>query len=109
MAAPRIYADFQNADSQGRLRLICAGTTHDLERQQIKLAAGLAVTLYADDADDEGRPDDIEASGVVEYSEDEQCWVARIDWSAIHHASSARFPQLNAPQVDLGLPNQELA
>ena len=89
--------------------MTCAGTMRDLERQQIKLAVGLVLTLYADDADDEGRPEDIEGSGVVEYSEDEQCWVARIDWSAIQHTSRARFPQLDTPQVDLGLPNQELA
>ncbi len=109
MAAPRIYADFHNADSQGRLRLTCAGTTRDLEGQQIKLAAGLTLTLYAGDADDEGRSQDIETRGVVEYSDDEQCWVARIDWSAIKHAKEARIQQFDAPPIDLDLRNQELA
>jgi hypothetical protein len=25
--------------------------------------------------------------GVVSFSEEEHCWVAAIDWNAIHHAS----------------------
>jgi hypothetical protein len=30
MNKPKVYADFQNADSQGRLRLNCLGTVEDL-------------------------------------------------------------------------------
>ena len=33
MATPRIYADFHNADAQGRLRLNCIGTEEDLASQ----------------------------------------------------------------------------
>lgn len=55
MAAPRVYADFQNLDDFHRLRLTCAGTLRDLERQEIRLRDGLALTFYADDADDLGR------------------------------------------------------
>ena len=90
MMAPRIYADFHNADAQGRLRLNCSGTAKDLANQQVSLREGLILTLYADDADAKGRPDDLEVSGVVEYSGDEQCWVARVDWAAVHHASDVR-------------------
>ena len=41
MVMPKIYADFHNADSQGRLRLNCVGTTDDLARQQVELRKGL--------------------------------------------------------------------
>ena len=87
MATPKIYADFQNLDDFNRLRLTCAGTLEDLERHGILLHEGLALTFYTDDADEDGRPDDLLVDGVVSFSENEHCWVAAIDWSAIQHAS----------------------
>jgi hypothetical protein len=99
MAVPRIYADFHNADSQGRLRLVCTGTALDLAKQQVQLAPGVRVLLYADDSDDQQRPDELEVAGVVEYSAEERCWVARIDWSGVRHASQSRSPQV--PGLDL--------
>lgn len=90
MASPRIYADFQNLDDSNRVRLTCAGTAADLARQGIELREGLVLTLYMDDADDEGRPDELRAEGVVHYSEAEKSWVATIDWAAIRHASEER-------------------
>ena len=85
MTSARIYADFNNADSQGRLRLNCVGTTKDLARHNVELFDGLALLLYADDLDGEGQPDELLAEGVVSYSEDEHIWVAAIDWAAIRH------------------------
>ena len=41
----------------------------------------------ADDLDANGRLDELQVEGVVSFSEPEHCWVAAIDWSAIHHAS----------------------
>lgn len=87
MAACRVYADFQNLDDANRLRLTCAGTHRDLEQEGIELREGLVLTFYTDDADDQGRPDELRAEGVVQYNEDEYCWVAAIDWSALRHAS----------------------
>jgi hypothetical protein len=87
MAGPRVYADFQNLDDENRLRLVCAGTRRDLERQRLELRAGMALTLYTDDADDAGRPDKLLADGIVQYNEQEKCWVAVIDWQAIRHGS----------------------
>jgi hypothetical protein len=89
MTPPRVYADLHNADAHGRVRLNCIGTVRDLARQQVQLRPGLVLTLYADDADAEGRCDDLEVTGVAEYSPDEQGWVAVIDWSAIRHVSEA--------------------
>lgn len=97
MMKPRIYADFNSADSQGRLRLNCVGTLEDLSQQQVALHEGMALTLYADDLDDKGQPDELLVDGLVSFSQDEQCWVAAIDWSAIRHASDQRVPTANGP------------
>ena len=90
MSNPKVYADFQNLDDENRLRLTCAGTWEDLEQQHIHLQPGSVLTFYMDDADDEGRPDELLADGTVRYSEVEQCWVAEIDWNALRHASDDR-------------------
>jgi hypothetical protein len=90
MATPLVYADFQNLDDEDRLRLTCAGTRRDLQRQGVELREGLALTLYSDDADDEGHPDKLLADGWVQYNEAEKCWVAAIDWRAIRHQSQVQ-------------------
>jgi hypothetical protein len=87
MRNPKIYADFHNADSQGRIRLNCVGTVEDLSQQQVELREGMILTLYSDDLDDKGQLDELLVDGRVSFSEEEHCWVATIDWSAIHHAS----------------------
>lgn len=92
MVKPKVYADFHNADSRGRVRLNCIGTLEDLAQQGVELREGLALTLYADDLDDRGRPDELLAEGVVSFSAEEHCWVAAIDWAAIRHASDGRGP-----------------
>jgi hypothetical protein len=80
---PRVYADFHNADGQGRLRLNCVGTIEDLSRLKVQLRDGLILTLVTDDADPAGRPGELQADGRVEFSTEEQCWVAAIDWDHI--------------------------
>lgn len=74
MNYPKIYADFHNADEQGCLRLNCVGTIEDLNRQRIELHNGQTLTLYSED---------LEADGLIQYSEDDRIWVAVIDWDAI--------------------------
>lgn len=74
MKTPRVFADFHNADVQGRLRLNCIGTVEDLARQNIELQNGQRLTLYSED---------LEVEGVVQYSAEENLWVAAIDWDAI--------------------------
>jgi hypothetical protein len=87
MTNPKVYADFQNLDDSDRLRLNSAGTQQDLERQGLPLREGMKLTLYTGDADDQGRPDELLAEGVVHYDTNAQCWVAEVDWSALRHAS----------------------
>lgn len=74
MSHPRIFADFHNADKQGRLRLNCVGTIEDLNRQNIKLQDGQLLTLYSED---------LEVGVVVQYSEEESLWFSAIDWKQI--------------------------
>ena len=74
MNYPRIFADFHNADEQGRLRLNCVGTIEDLSRQNIKLEDGQLLALY---------DEELEVDGVVQYSKEESLWVAAIDWKQI--------------------------
>jgi hypothetical protein len=87
MVKPKIYADFHNADANGRLRLSCGGTIEDLARQGVTLREGLLLTFYSDDLNAKGQLDELLVDGIVSFSEQEHCWVATIDWSAIHHAS----------------------
>ena len=70
----RIFADFHNADVQGRLRLSCVGTIADLKRQGIVLRDGQSLIIYSEE---------LEVDGVVHYSEEEKLWTAVIDWNAI--------------------------
>jgi hypothetical protein len=81
MNNPRVYADFHNADAQGRLRLNCVGTVEDLAHHQIMLRDGLLLTLYS-----EG----VEAEGQVQFSTDEHIWVVVIDWSTTREEVAVR-------------------
>lgn len=74
MATQTIYADFNNADPVGRLRLNCVGTVRDLGRLGVRLQDGLRLRVH---------DEELEADGEVSYSSDEQIWVAKIDWNAI--------------------------
>ena len=74
MSIIRIYADFHNADPEGRLRLNCVGTMEDLARYRVELRDGEKLVLYSEE---------LEVDGVVAYSEIERLWVAEIDWNQI--------------------------
>jgi|FLYL01.1.fsa_nt_gi hypothetical protein len=82
MSAPRIYVDFHNADSLGRLRLNSVGTVQDLARQRVTLRDGLQLTLYSED---------LEVDGEVRFSDEESLWVAVIDWHAIREPGPAEL------------------
>jgi hypothetical protein len=68
--------------------LPCAGTLEDLARHQFELTEGMLLTFYMDDEDDQGRRDDLQIDGTVEYNHDERCWVAAVDWAALRDASA---------------------
>lgn len=70
---PAIYADFNNADKSGRVRLNTTGTQQDLQRLQLTLTEGLQIRL----SDDE-----LSTIGHVHYDSVEG-WIAVIDWSQL--------------------------
>jgi hypothetical protein len=74
MSKPIIYADFNNADPRGCLRLNCIGTIQDLSRQSVQLREGLSLTLH---------DEELEADGEAHFSAAEQVWVAVINWGLV--------------------------
>jgi hypothetical protein len=93
LSNPRVYADFHNADTRGRLRLNYVGTVEDLARHQVVLRDGLLLTLYSEE---------LEVEGQVQYSTDENLWVAVIDWDAIREETSV-------PGADQPMPQRKTA
>lgn len=77
MSRSGVFADFHNADAQGRLRLNCTGTIEDLARHKVWLKDGENLILYSED---------LEVDGVVEYSTEENIWVAVINWDNIRYS-----------------------
>lgn len=65
-----VYADFNNTDVSGRIRLNSVGTTEDVEKLSSRLTEGKTLEI----SDGEMR-----ANGVVEFSSEENIWVIRID------------------------------
>ena len=107
MTIPKVYADFHNLDDFNRLRLTCAGTIADLARQGIELREGLVLTFHMDDADDQGRPDELLTEGVVQFHPEEHVWVASVDWSAVRHASDEKKQNLPEPTSTNGAAAQD--
>jgi hypothetical protein len=75
---PTIYADFNNADKLGRIRLNTNGTLEDFRTLGIQPAPEMRVFL----SDQE----ELCAEGTVEWDEIEG-WVARIDWNNLVSSS----------------------
>jgi hypothetical protein len=75
-----LFADFNNADTLGRIRLNTRGTINDLQLNNITLTEGLKVLL-----DDK---DELKAIGIIEFSGLENIWVAKVDWDDLENISS---------------------
>ncbi len=83
----RIWIDFLKTDDAGRLLLSARGTVADLERDGVRLQDGLVLEVYGDDADDDGKPDDLVATGIVRRDEQIGRWVLELDRSTLTHRS----------------------
>jgi hypothetical protein len=81
MTIPFLFADFTNADPQGRVRLNCTGTEEDLARLGVSLEDGLRVIIH---------DEEVEADAEVVYSVIERIWVARIDWNSLRSVTAGR-------------------
>jgi len=66
-----VFADFNNADSYGRLRLNSKGSLDDIRENNLNLDPGMTISVS---------DGDMITEGIVEYSSEEDIWVARIDW-----------------------------
>ena len=73
----RIFADFNNMDGRGRVRLNCIGSLEDIERlgDQIKIGA----TVILDE------PYEFEVRAVLDYDEQQGTWVGHPDWDTVTH------------------------
>jgi hypothetical protein len=70
----RIYVDFQNSDSHGRVRLNTNGTFRDLHALGVTLSDQLPIIIYSEE---------LEADARVVFSAEENIWVAQIDWQQV--------------------------
>ena len=87
-----VLADFNGVLEAGLLCLAHTDTVSDQAGRVIALRPGLELTAFDRDADEQNRPDNIFASGVVEPSpEYAQCrgsrWALRIDVNGFRHQS----------------------
>ena len=71
-----IFADFNNADILGRIRLNTAGSLDDVKNKMITLKNGLQLIVDDDDG--------LTAHATVEFSKEENIWVAKIDWKELN-------------------------
>lgn len=78
----KIFVDFNNIDSLGRVRLT-SGSFDDLEKNGLELNHGLEVSL------DDG--DELSVPGIIEFSEQEKVWVAKFDWNKLGDGSGGNF------------------
>jgi len=74
MGVLRVFADFNNRDPEGRVRLNTEGSIRDVNRQGIRLEDGLVLTIS---------DDDLEVEGTVRYSEEEGLWVVEVPWPMV--------------------------
>ena len=93
---PHLYADFQNVDADGRIRMNSVGTSEDLARLRLTLSNGLAVELYTDDGDsDRG----LIIPATIEFNEGERIWAAAVDWSQLVRGGHESVSRVMAPTV----------
>jgi hypothetical protein len=73
MELEKIFADFNNADVHGRIRLSTKGSLEDIQLKKIELKDGKQIFL-----DDEN---EMTTLGVLRFSIEEDIWVAEINWN----------------------------
>ncbi len=85
----RAYCDFHKAVDARTFLLTTIGSRRDLDRLGPALAVGVSLTLWMDDADAEGRRDDLLVDGVLDRLAD-GTWIARVDPATWRHDSDER-------------------
>lgn len=60
--------------------------------EEVKLEEGERLGFYCEDADDDGKPDELVFEGTVHFDPDKKQWYAVIDENSYRHASELRSP-----------------
>jgi hypothetical protein len=68
------------------------GTTQDVMLNDIKLEEGLQLSFYCEDADDEGRPDELLFEGTVHFDAEKKQWYTIVDENSYRHSSESQGP-----------------
>ncbi len=76
---PRIYVDFNEMVEPELVLLSRDDQKVDSAGNTVTLAEGLRVHVYMDDADDDGNPTNLLATGVAERNR-ETTWSAHVRW-----------------------------
>jgi hypothetical protein len=88
---PEVYCDFNARMTERGYSLERAGSIEDLRRLGLTLAGsvGRRFTFYMDDADEQGRPDDIMFNGMV-VRDSEWGYLAVEDGAGVYAPRAAR-------------------
>ena len=103
MSRTKLYADF-NGLFGDLLCLSHSDTCPDADGNQVALGAGMVVTAYDEDLDDQGKRDDLIATGRVEPSPpwlacNGSRWVLRINQHGVRHESDVA-DNLPSPEAE---------
>ncbi len=95
MNRPRLYVDFNELIEPNLVALSKDDTKLTLTGENILLREGLLIEVHSDDVSDEGEPDNLIASGVVERNSKTGWashikWCCRIDGNGIRHESDLK-------------------
>jgi hypothetical protein len=108
MESRRVDADFPNIDGERRPRLNCAGTARAPERPGTPFKQRSVITFCTDGAAADGRPGDLLVEGVAARGATTPARAARVDGSAVRHASDLPgFPVPPAAATRGGEPAME--
>lgn len=66
------------------------GTIKDLAESGMALTDGMRVGFWTDDADEQGKDDNLIFDGTVHFDPERQLWYALIDWKSFRHESDER-------------------
>ena len=86
---PRIWVDINEWDSDTRSVQVPSVSVRALEAYGLRLREGMALHLYSDDLDDQGRRDDLVADGVAHYDASIDRWIA-VQLGRIRNVSELR-------------------
>src|SRR5207244_13218797 len=103
MYSPAVWGDFMHTDWERRIRLDVPGTERDLKALGIDLREGARIVIYQEDANAKGTTDDLITVATMHFDEEENRWVAIVDWDEVKHVSdlteteAARYRLLRRP------------